>query len=99
MQSLQRASSATVLVDLHALPGGRGSQGRVEHLDAFDPIGKIGRDRATGRNSLEEIDDPVDEAVLVANDVAGRPPIRDVSMRRFGREDGAKALRMAGISA
>jgi hypothetical protein len=48
---------------------------------------------------LDEIDDPMDEAVLVADDVAGRPPIRDVSMRRFGREDGAKALRMAGISA
>jgi hypothetical protein len=41
----------------------------------------------------------MDEAVLVADDVAGRPPIRDVGMRRFGREDGAEALRMAGISA
>lgn len=80
------------------MPGGRGSQASVEHLEASNPVGEIGRDRSTGCDGLEKIDDPVDEAVLVADDVPRRPPIRYVGVGRLRRENGAKSLRMAGIA-
>jgi hypothetical protein len=45
----------------------------------------------------DEVDEVVHERVLVAEDVAVRPPVRRVRMHRVHRDDRPEALRVARI--
>jgi hypothetical protein len=58
---------------------------------------EVGVDRGILGDGYQEIANFVDEGVLPADDVPGRPPCLDVGMTRFGYEDGAEALGVRGV--
>src|SRR5207237_3756614 len=49
-------------------------------------------------NGFHKVGDRMHKGMLVANDMAGRPPISDIRVVRFRNNDVAKSARLVGIS-
>src|SRR5207247_8442224 len=74
------------------LPTPCGALDGVEHGLVCDAIFETRRGKRILFERGQEISDGVDEGVLVADDVPGRPPGADVRMNAFGDHEGLEAL-------
>ena len=82
------------------LPRLRGALQRIQDPLDFDGVGEIGAESFAAGDTLEELREGRDERVLVADDVAGPPEVREDRVLHVGDEQVARTLlgrRLGGV--